>query len=110
MNAKRFKNPFDEDFTWKWDGVAYTFKAGKDTYLEDYKADHFASHLVDREMNKLGIVTSSKVERDRLTALCFLEEETPTEDLLPEIKPSKKLSNTAENEFEDLQVVPKKKK
>lgn len=91
MMSKKFKNFSNEDFTWKYDGVAYTFPAGQETYLEDFKADHFANHLVDREIHKENKVqgrtgnkevsTASKPDRARLLALCF----PGTDEVTPEV-------------------------
>lgn len=83
MQAKKFKNWTDQDFSWKWDGVAYDFPAGSETYLEDFKADHFASHLVDREIQKLNLPVDRQIERRELTAKCFPSTEvlTPVEAL-----------------------------
>lgn len=114
MQARKFKNWTDEDFKWKWDGVEYAFPAGQETFLEDFKADHFASHLVDREMNKMnngrGEPLSNLVVRNRLLAQCFplVEAVTPAEalNLNEEVKTKKK---KVEPEFEDLKVTPKKK-
>lgn len=63
-----FKNFTDEEFVCSWDGVPYRFPAGKEMYVEDWKADHFAKHLVDKVMNKKGMITSNKIERDPLLA------------------------------------------
>lgn len=49
-----FTNFSNEDFTQKWDNVPYTFKAGESKYLPGYLAEHFAKHLIDRELNKNG--------------------------------------------------------
>lgn len=110
MEAKKFKNFTSEDFTWKYDGIPYEFKAGQEIYLEDYKADHFAKHLIDREMNKLGLVTNNMTERKRLEAECFPTAEvvTPLEALnLNEEVKEKKTKKKVEVEFPDL--VAKKK-
>jgi len=110
MEAIQFHNFTNEDFTWKWDGVAYTFKAGSTMFLENYKAEHFAQHLVDRELNKLGILTNNMNERARLGALCFptVETITPLEALQRNTKEiTKKVEE--DEEFADLKVTPKKK-
>lgn len=54
MQSALFTNFSDSDFTWRWDGVDYTFKAGQSVYLEDYKHAHFTKHLVDRELQRQG--------------------------------------------------------
>ena len=51
--AVLFKNFSDEDFVGRWDSVNYSFPAGREIYVEAYKAIHFAKHLVDREIQKL---------------------------------------------------------
>mgnify|MGYP001581391306 CR=1 FL=1 len=45
-----FKNDSPEEFTWSWDSTPYTFKAGQEYMMEDWKAQHFALHLADREL------------------------------------------------------------
>ncbi|MFA7257588.1 MAG: hypothetical protein WC047_08450 [Kiritimatiellales bacterium] len=39
----------------KWDGEPYTFEAGEARYMADWKARHFAKHLVNRELVKKGM-------------------------------------------------------
>jgi len=39
----------------KWDGEPYTFEAGEARYMPDWKAKHFAKHLVNRELVKKGM-------------------------------------------------------
>lgn len=103
MQAIQFHNFTDEDFTWKWDGIPYTFPAGSTMFLEDYKAEHFAQHLVDHEMNKRGIPTNNLTERKKLGALCFptIETVTPLE-ALQRNKGKKVSKKQVEEEFPDL--------
>lgn len=105
MEAKKFKNWTGEDFTWKFDGIPYTFKAGQEMFLEDYKAEHFAKHLVDREMNNQGVVTSSLSKRQELTAKCFPSDEivTPLEAIQLNETAKVKKGKKEEKEFEDLE-------
>lgn len=70
--ARLFTNWTAEDFTHTWDGVEYTFKTGQSIYLQDYLANHFAKHLVDRELNKQGIPTNH-FSRESLVNKCFGE-------------------------------------
>lgn len=49
---KLFRNFSDEDFTHSWDSKPYVFKAHAEMYLEDWLAEFFAKHLVDREIQK----------------------------------------------------------
>lgn len=101
MEAIQFHNFSDADFTWKWDGIAYTFPAKSTMFLENYKAEHFAQHLVDRELNKKDIPTNNMVERAKLGALCFptVETVTPLEALQ---KNSAAKVVEKEEEFADL--------
>lgn len=54
-NAILFLNYTNEDFSHAWNGVGYTFKAGTSMYLEPWMAEHFAKHLIDREINKMNV-------------------------------------------------------
>jgi hypothetical protein len=106
MEAKSFKNWTVEDFTWKFDGIPYTFKAGQEMFLEDFKAEHFAKHLTDRELTKGGFHTNNEEKRHELTAKCFPTSEivTPVEALnINETKKVKK-AKKVEEEFEDLKA------
>lgn len=63
----KFFNWTDEDFTYSWAGINYTFRAGEVVedvahgaggsrlLLEPGHINHFAKHLADREMNKQNI-------------------------------------------------------
>lgn len=111
MNAIQFYNFSNEDFTWKWDGVAYTFPAGETMFLEDFKAEHFAQHLVDRELNKRGVPTNNMVERQALGARCFpsVETVTPLEALQKNEKKKKAVKEDVEFAgLKDTDRTPKK--
>jgi hypothetical protein len=54
MKSVVFFNWSDEDFTWTWDKKPWDFAAGSKVYIQDYLANHFAKHLVDRELLKHG--------------------------------------------------------
>lgn len=110
MQAIKFKNFTDEDFTHSYDSIPYTFKAGETMFLEDYKADLFSKHLIDRELNKKKIPTNLLTERAKLSALCFPKDEpavTPEValDLNEKVKEAKKKGKkkvVEEEEFADL--------
>ena len=74
VNAVKFYNFTDEDFTCKWDGVPYTIKAGETIMFEDWKAETFAKHLIDRELNKKDIRTNNQQRRDELYNKIFILE------------------------------------
>ena len=69
-SATLFVNWTNEDFTWDWDGSPTTIKAGDSIYFEAWKAQHFAKHLTDREMNKKGILTNDPRRTD-FYSKCF---------------------------------------
>lgn len=77
----RFFNFTDEDFSWTWDKQLYTFPAKKAIYMEMWKAQHFAKHLVNRVLNTLddervknGLrpFTTSHQSRPDLIAKCVI--------------------------------------
>lgn len=106
MQAIKFKNFTDTDFTWSFDSIPYTFKAGEEMYLESYKAEHFAKHLVDREINKLNLPTNTESKRRELTALCFVQDVPVTPEVALNIEETKKEKKRGkkkvEEEFADL--------
>lgn len=111
-----FKNFTKEEFVCSWDGTPYRFAPEKEMYVEDWKAEHFAKHLVDRVMHKAGQITSNKFERDLLLVqalpsevvisgdealdLNAREEVKEKVDEAKKTKASKKV--VAEEEFSDL--------
>lgn len=117
MEAVKFKNFTNVDFTWKWDGVPYTFKAGQEIYLPGDQALHFAKHLVDQEMNRLNVergvhgtnkeVPTTNPERKQLEAQCF-----PTDEIITPLEAlNRNEGKTAEiKEEEEFPDLKKKKK
>ena len=80
---KNFKNFSNEDYIGMWDGVERLIKAGDSINLPGFLADHYAKHLVDREMFKEGLDMSINIEEARKPFLdkCFIGESitAPTE-------------------------------
>jgi len=74
VKAVLFKNFSDEEFTCSWNKVPYKFKPGQEMYVEDWKGEHFAKHLIDREINKVGGLTNDKVRRSALIKLALPDE------------------------------------
>ena len=106
MEAKKFVNFTSEAFTWNFNGMAYTFQPNQAMFLEDYKAEHFAKHLIDRELNAQGIPTNNMAKRAELEKLCLPSDEvvTPIEALnIEETKKVTKKAKKVETEFEDLE-------
>lgn len=50
MKTALFTNFSDEAFTGYWDGKPKTFTPGQSLYMPDYLAQHFAKHLVNKEL------------------------------------------------------------
>jgi hypothetical protein len=105
MKAIKFKNWTDSEFEWKFNGIPHVFPAGMEIYMEEDKANHFAKHLVDREMNKLNIKTDNVGQRGVLTAKCFPSDEVVTPEVALDINETKKRGRPAKKveEFPDLQ-------
>jgi len=110
IKAIKFKNFSVEDFVYSFDGIPYTFKAGMEFFMEDYKARHFAKHLVDRELNRLNVATNYMPKRDELLLKCFPTDEVVTPAAALDIESRKKVvtKKVVEEEFADLKVNKKK--
>jgi hypothetical protein len=98
--AVMFTNWMEKEFTWNWGGEPYTFPPGKTIYLEDFKANHFANHLVDQYLNDKGLPTNH-FSRQELVNKCVKIESTV------EAEPSK-LNTEMLNKNAELSVsIPK---
>lgn len=106
--AKRFTNFSNEDFIGIWNKEQFPFKAGETMLLQGYLADHFAKHLVDRELGKLGIPVDRKDERERLLKLAMGEVEI--EATSPEKLEAAMLNDEAEEIKEEKPKKEKKEK
>lgn len=106
MKALNFHNFSEEPFVGVYDSVIHPEIApGGSMFLEDFKAEHFAKHLIDREMNKMGVVTNNQSVRDELHAKCFPADDAvaPLEALqIEEKKKVAKKAKKVEEEFPDL--------
>lgn len=71
MKAIRFTNFSDEDFIGKWDKIEYPIKAGQTIMFEEFKANHFAQHLINRELTRQGIPTNRMLEREKMLKKCL---------------------------------------
>jgi len=54
IRVLKLTNFSDETFTYTWNKVPYTFKPGEYKYMEAGIANHFAKHLINRELLKDG--------------------------------------------------------
>ncbi len=68
-----FTNWLNEDFIGKWAKVEEMFKSGQSKWLENWKAVHYAKHLVDQHLNNQGTPTSHFTRED-LAKKCFGED------------------------------------
>lgn len=104
MQAIKFKNWTNEEFTWKFNGIPHTFPAGMEIYMEADKAYHFAKHLTDREMNRLNIPTNMDSKRAELGAKCFPSDEAVTPEVAIDINEKAKVKKAKKvvEEFPDL--------
>ena len=98
-----FKNFTDKEFVCSWDGVPYRFAPGKEMYVEDWKARHFAKHLVDGIMHKRNLITTNMKEREPL-----LKRALPDEQVA--ISAEEALDVNAREEVEEKVKEIKKKK
>jgi hypothetical protein len=75
MKTVLFVNFSDEAFTGMWDSQSYPFAPGQTMYMEDWKARHFAKHLVNRELLKDGqeTHTSPKEKNGVIDDVLFME-------------------------------------
>src|ERR1035437_2082299 len=73
---KNFLNWTGEDFIGMWDNVERLIKAGESINLPGFLADHYAKHLVDREMINAGKDMSLNIEEARKPFIdkCFVGE------------------------------------
>lgn len=53
LKIVRFVNFTDEDFIGKWNSVPQLIPAGTSVPMEDWRAKHYAKHLINREVQKL---------------------------------------------------------
>ncbi|MDI6808413.1 MAG: hypothetical protein QME66_05460 [Candidatus Eisenbacteria bacterium] len=86
-----FKNPTREDFTWNWDGEAYTFPAGSAAQMPEWLARHFARHLAWRECCRQFGKNKFGKEKVREIALSYLTYAERADEPEPEEKQKKRI-------------------
>ena len=75
-----FTNWTTKDFEGMWAKKIYKLAAGKAYYLPFYLAEHFAKHLVDRELNEKKLPTNH-FSRQELIDKCVTILEVKPEDV-----------------------------
>src|SRR3990167_7485883 len=75
MKTALFTNFTGEEFIGSWDGKLKPFAPGKSLYLPDLVAQHFAKHLVNRELLKVD-ASGNLVHKDgdKMTSPKFPEQ------------------------------------
>lgn len=96
----------------KWDNVPDSFEPGASRYMEDWRAEHYAKHLINRELDKIGKPLSDVTLRAEMMKKCVMDQSAPVEksqvDMelmnrnIAEKKKSKVKKETKETEFPDL--------
>jgi hypothetical protein len=56
----------------KWDGVPDTFAPHASRYMEEWRANHYAKHLINRELDKMGKQINDVKLRGELLAKCII--------------------------------------
>lgn len=57
----------------KWDGVPDTFASHESRYMEEWRAKHFAKHLINRELDKLNKPNNDTKLLSEMLKKCVLE-------------------------------------
>lgn len=115
--AVYFINFSEEDFSWKFNGEKWLFKAGCKEILPNDLADHFSKHFINRELNKRGIPVDRMDERSKLFGRCIkstdIEEKDPDKLRVAMLNAKDSLEKKAEKvaqEQEEVKEVKKKVK
>ena len=98
-----------------WDSEPYTIKSNQKVYMQDWLATHLAKHLVDRQLNFLGLPTDFECSdphdkrfensRSKLIAKCIIVDDVPTEHT-SQIKQEMELLNKADNSGANSNLSP----
>lgn len=88
MKTAFFFNFSDEDFIGEWNGKKRKFAAGSKRLMEAWMAEHFATHLANRELIKQGEFTSTSPKKpDQVPKFkvlfdkaCIIDEDSEEED------------------------------
>ena len=102
MQALKFFNFSNEDFSYTWDSERYDFPAGEAIKMPDYLARHFAKHLVDRELNKLKKLTADPMREE------FMKKALPTAEPIVEEVVEEKEQSEQKMVIELMNEEPKK--
>lgn len=95
----------------KWDNVPDSFPAHGSRYMEDWRAAHFAKHLIIRELNKLGkSIDDVKLTKEMLEK-CLIEKgatDVPSQNIEMELMNLKAPATGPSSHIEQKTEVKKK--
>lgn len=105
-----FVNASVAPFVGVWGGEQMYFEAGQEVVMEQWRALHFAKHLVDSILNDRKVPTNNQSERDKLVSDIIKPVKAKEEKVeAPELprgngkpEPVKKGKGKKQKEFEDL--------
>lgn len=88
MKTAYFHNFSSETFVGMWDGRKKTFKPGAKLLMPESLASHYATHLANRELIKLGEFTSTSPKKpdqvpkfkELFDKACIIDEDSYEED------------------------------
>lgn len=112
MKTALFVNFSDEAFTCSWDGKEYTFAPRERKFMQDFLAAHFAKHLANRELLKLGHENATSPKKPEQVPLfkeffdkaCIVDEDQMEKN---EVDTEMELANKPETPKVDQAVSPK---
>lgn len=58
----------------KWDSVPDSFAPGASRYMEDWRAEHYAKHLINRELDRANKPISDIKLREDMLKLCVMDQ------------------------------------
>lgn len=85
MRNVNLHNFSSEDFTWSWNKEPFTIRKGQTVTMPEYLFEHFAKHLIDRELTKAGKATHLPHFREEMMAKCKGDETAEMGSIASEI-------------------------
>ncbi len=101
-----FTNWLNKNFIGKWAGEKQVFKPGQSIWIENWKAKHYAKHLVDQHFNKLDMKTDH-FTRKELEEKCIAGKEEVGSNIKSELY-NKNLEKPATDTLDEKEDKPEK--
>lgn len=57
----------------KWDNIPDSFAPHASRYMEEWRAEHFAKHLINRELDKIGKPINDEKLRSEMLKKCIMD-------------------------------------